>query len=323
MPLSNRDPWNGATRVAGWRRLREEQAEAMRDSLNHVARHTLRTGFVWLALAVALAIPSVFVLLGDGLAVLTRDQAEQLQASIYLLADLGEERSATVAQRIGSMPEVEAWTTTSPEAALRELENTLGADLDGALGGENPLPMRLDVTLRATAGDEAQLRFVDRVRTLPEVDAVVAEWRWRERVREVLSLFQRFAWVLGLLLAAGAVMVAHASVRMAVESRISEIQVFVLLGADRGTVRRPFTWLGVLYGAGGGLLAAMMVSAILLIIEPALQRLLASYGTVTFETGFGFGFSLLLLLAGTLLGLLGAVLAAREGTARAEQIDVW
>ena len=66
------------------------------------------------------------------------------------------------------------------------------------------------------------------------------------------------------------------------------------------------------YGLGGGLVAAMLLSIGLLMIETPLERLLGSYQRSLEIHGFGGLFLLALLSIGGLLGVAGALLAARQ-----------
>ena len=107
-------------------------------------------------------------------------------------------------------------------------------------------------------------------------------------------------------------LVTATSVRLAIEARLEELRVLKLVGATERQLRRPFLYFGALYGIGGGLVAAMLLSVGLLTIEAPLERLLGSYQRSLEIHGFGGTFLLALLSIGGILGVAGALLAARQ-----------
>lgn len=84
-----------------------------------------------------------------------------------------------------------------------------------------------------------------------------------------------------------------------------------LVGATDPQIRRPFLYYGLCYGLGGGLVAAMLISLCLVIVETPLTKLLGSYSRDLELAGFDPIFLSALLLIGGVLGVGGARMAAR------------
>ncbi|MCY3839973.1 MAG: hypothetical protein OXH09_15195, partial [Gammaproteobacteria bacterium] len=122
----------------------------------------------------------------------------------------------------------------------------------------------------------------------------------------------RLYWSLTAILGLGAVLIAGATVRLAIEARLEEVKVLTLVGAGRGYVRRPFLYLGAAYGLGGAVIAAMAISALLLFLEEPLVRLFGSYGRDLETSGFDPIFHVVLLASGGALGVLGAIVASSQ-----------
>ena len=89
-----------------------------------------------------------------------------------------------------------------------------------------------------------------------------------------------------------------------------------LVGATAGQIRRPFLYLGLWYGLGGGLLGALVLSFGMGAITRPLQTLSVSYGVDIQVAGFDPGLIGGLVASGALLGVLGAAISARRSTAR-------
>jgi cell division transport system permease protein len=120
------------------------------------------------------------------------------------------------------------------------------------------------------------------------------------------------------LFSCGAVLVTATSARLAIETRLDELRVMKLVGATDAYIRRPFLYLGALYGVGGGLLAAMLISAVLVVLEAPLATLFGSYGGQLESGGFDLTFFAGLLVVGGLLGIGGALLAVYQRLANLE-----
>jgi len=176
----------------------------------------------------------------------------------------------------------------------------------------NPLPNSLKVTL-ASSADVLDLQNVARaLGSQAGVDEVVIEKTWLERLAALSSLVNRLGMVLGVMFALGAVLVTATSVRLAIEARLDELRVQKLVGASNAFLRRPFLYFGLLYGLGGALIALMLLSAVLLVLEAPLAALLGSYGNSLNIIGFDARFLVGLLLLGGVLGLFGAILASQQ-----------
>ena len=128
----------------------------------------------------------------------------------------------------------------------------------------------------------------------------------------ISEVVTRLGLFLGVLFAAGAVLVTASSVRLAMESQLERLRLLKLVGATNGQIRRPFLYYGALYGFGGAVIAMMLISALLLVLEAPLARLLSSYGAPLKFSGFDPTFLVGLMLIGSGLGILGALVAAGQ-----------
>jgi cell division transport system permease protein len=155
-------------------------------------------------------------------------------------------------------------------------------------------------------------RLATRLKAAAGVDEVSIEKTWLERLRAMTQILTRLGWVLAGMFGLGAVLVTATSVRLAIEARLEELKVMKLVGASDAYIRRPFLYFGLFYGLGGGLAAAMLISGVLRVVETPLSALLGSYGENAQLTGLNVAFFGGLLVIGGLLGVCGALLAARQ-----------
>ena len=95
------------------------------------------------------------------------------------------------------------------------------------------------------------------------------------------------------------------TVRFAIDSQLDELKVMKLVGASDAQLRRPFLYFGAVYGAGGGLVAAMLVSLGLIVLERPLLDLLGSFDQTLVLSGFDATFLVSLVGLGAVLGTAG------------------
>ena len=305
-----KDPWplERAGLGAWWR----DHGRVARETMNFVSARLGTSFLVWLLVGIALALPAGLYLLQVNLSEMTRDWEGRPGLSVYFEHGAQATQLTEFARRIERRDDVEAVHIIDQEQALAEFKafGGLGDALD--LLGENPLPASARAILAPGATVEDLAAIARLAGQMDGVAEVVQEATWLRRVLDLSVLVTRLGIVLALLFAVGAVLVTATSVRLAIEARLEEVRVLRLVGATAGQIRRPFLYFGAIYGLGGAVIAAMLLSLILLVTEQPLADLLASYGQGLELAGFDPIFLLTLLGVGLFLGVMGSLVAARQ-----------
>ncbi len=149
-----------------------------------------------------------------------------------------------------------------------------------------------------------------RLAELPSVEQAQLDLQWVERLGAILKLGEHFVFGLTLLLVILALLlVIGNTIRLHIENRRSEIEVIKLVGGTDSYVRRPFLYMGALYGVGAGLLAWLVLAFGLDWLNDAVVRLAGLYGSDFALGGVPSGDGLSLLLGAIFLGYIGAWLA--------------
>ena len=196
----------------------------------------------------------------------------------------------------------------SREQALAEFQEHSG--LGDALRElpDNPLPGSLLVTPEVVDKDTL-VALLDELKALPQVQQAQLDLLWIERLAAILQMGQHFIFALSVLLIAALLLVVGNTIRLHIENRRIEIEVIKLVGGTDGYVRRPFLYMGVLYGLAGGILAWLLLAFGLEWLNESVVQLAQLYGSdfslsgIPTEDGFS------LLLGAVLLGYIGAWLA--------------
>jgi cell division transport system permease protein len=274
---------------------------------------------VWLLIGIALALPGGLYLLQVNLAAIADRWEGKPGISVYFEVGVGEAAARAVEQDLAREEAVERVVLVTADAALAEFQKYAGvADALSHLGS-NPLPASLRVVLEDGTRPVEFDRIATKLRAARGVDEVTIERTWLERLEAMTRVVRRLSWILAALFALGAVLVTATSVRLAIESRLEELKVMKLVGANDAYLRRPFLYFGLLYGLGGGLAGAMLISAVLLVIESPLAALVGSYGSRLEVEGLTSGYFLGLFALGGLLGVCGALVAVRQ---RLRHLDI-
>lgn len=279
----------------------DHHVHSLLSSLGRMLRKPWATGLTVGVMAIAFALPLGLWAILSNLSQFTGDVQQSRQVSVYMKPGTALERAQALATDLRARPDVARVDVRSADDGLRELREQGGlADAAEALG-ENPLPHLLRVTPR---GDDAPLAAA--LQTLPDVDVVQQDAAWRQRLDRWLTLGERIAWVLAVLLGLGALLVVGNTVRLDIQSRRDEIEVLQLLGATGGFVRRPFLYLGACYGLLSGLIALALLSGAELALREPIARLAQAYGSAFRLQGFDPIRAAVAVLGAGLLGWLGA-----------------
>lgn len=280
---------------AGWQQVRSNPVAAMMGIA---------------VLGVALGFPAIlYALLSNQAAVLSAWGGEPT-LTVFLKTDTGDEAARLASQDIERMPAFKQVTRITPEQALAEFVAIAGIE-PGSFAEQNPLPYVLVVTPRANAfadpGEDALRQLIKQV---SQVEQVVIDHAWLERLAALTRLSSRLTIIIALLLGVAAILVVGNTIRSLVLAQLSEIEVYATVGATPAFIRRPFIYSGAIHGLAAGVLAVIVVEIVLLALRGPINEFTGAYLNDYVFTGPSLTFLLALLLGGGLIGVGGAWLGA-------------
>lgn len=314
-----RDPW---PRLSGgplaWCR---DHVRVARESARFVSLRIGTTLLVWLLVGIALALPGGLYLLQANLGAMSAGWEGRPGLSVYFELGAPTDAVESLAALLGTRTEVESVAVITAAEALEEFQQYSGVADALEMLEDNPLPASLRATLKLRSDPAALEALAKSLQGETGVAEVVVERTWLERISDISQVVRRLGGMLGVLFGIGALLVTATSVRLAIETRLEELRVLKLVGATDAQIRRPLLYFGALYGLGGGLFAAMIISLGLVLIEEPLTQLAGSYGQDLEVVAFDGAFLLAILGIGAFLGVLGAVVAARQRLAGLEVVS--
>lgn len=304
-----------ADQYRGW--IRHHRLSAA-DSLARVIDKPLASLMTWLVIGIALALPVALDVALDNAGALSEGWDSPTQISLFLADDVDDAGAAALAQEIGTRDGVAAARYVSREDALAEFSALSGfGDILESLD-ENPLPSLVLVDPAPGLDSEGTAALRAQLAGNPGVAEAVLDMAWLQRLNSLMALARRLVLAMGALLVLGVVLILGNTIRLAIENRRDEIVIVKLVGGSNPFVRRPFLYTGLWYGVGGGLMAALLVSAALWYLDGPVTELAALYKSTFSLGGLGVMGALNLVLLGGGLGLAGAWLAVTRHLADIE-----
>jgi len=175
---------------------------------------------------------------------------------------------------------------------------------------QNPLPASLEITPTAEGSTlEGARALVARLTTLPETDEVGGGVDWIER----FAHGQRLLWVFGLgvgaVLALAAILTVTTATTLVLHARRDEMEIMRLVGAPEHVVRMPLLLQGMMQGLMGAVLAVWVLIVCYALLGPRLEPLVSEVLGVARLAFLPPLTIVALMLAGTLLGGIGGLLA--------------
>jgi cell division transport system permease protein len=268
------------------------------------------TATVVLMLALLAALAIVISGLNSGL--------EFIESKVGVTVQLGDdvqvdERRQLVAE-VGALPGVASVDYVSPDQAMRRLEEAYretGQELETG-GADIQLFASLEIRL---ADPEASGTIATALRDHPDVERILTKQAEYDTLLGVINAIRTIGLVVVGLVGLTVLFMIINTIRIAVYSRATEIEIMRLVGASDSFIRWPFILEGVLCGLIGAVVTIIGVAAIWSPIQPAMVSVFQMPTAVSAQ--FLTTLSLLLFAVGLGVGALGSWISVRSYLAAA------
>jgi len=236
-----------------------------------------------------------------------------VEQKVQVVADLkdGTPESAvsTLQSKIAAMPEVIDVAYVSKDEALRryqENRQARGEEDQTSFLGVNPLPASLEVRLRKA--DDFDI-VTTALRADPNVQRVTNIAKLADQVATISQVLRTVGVALLAVIGAIVLFIVINTIRLAVVGRAEEIEIMRLVGASDAFIRWPFVFEGAFVGLiGAGVTLAILAGA----ADPLSRFMFDFFRILPLSLGsIARDVSLLVLGAGTGLGILGAWISVR------------
>jgi cell division transport system permease protein len=279
--------------------------------LQRLKSHWLNTITICMVIGITVTLPGLLFVALDNLQDMSRSIKQDAQISAFLKPAVNANIVQRLINDVEALPQVKEVRFVTKEEAIKQLGNQfLQKDLLADLP-QNPLPDALFITLTDT--QPASVKPVQELlQKRGEVDELVIDSVWIERLHSMLVLGKRIALIFASLLGIAMITVISNTVRMQVLTHEAEIEVSRLIGATHSFIRRPFLYMGGVYGFGGGVIAVALLFVIVWNLRQPVQLLANNYQS-NFQLVFHlFNVGGLMLVATTIIGWIAAFIALTQ-----------
>ncbi|HEY0561741.1 MAG TPA: permease-like cell division protein FtsX [Methylophilus sp.] len=253
-----------------------QHAQALSLVIGRLRAQTLSTLLICAVIGVTVAIPSLMYVAIHNVSQLVSEVKKDAQMSVFLKPDIDRARVQSLEKTLTNHPAIASARFVAKKEALNQLiASSNNPELIATLDN-NPLPDAFFIQPKSI--EKATIDALKtELNTLDGVAEVIVDSGWMNRLNSLLGLGQQAAWLLGLLLGFGLIAVISNTIRMQILTHKEEIEVSRLIGATNSFIRRPFLYLGTLYGMGGGLLACCILWLVVTLFNQTVTQIAAEY----------------------------------------------
>jgi cell division transport system permease protein len=273
------------------------------ESVSGFKRTKLSSIVSIMTVCIALLLLGVFVIVTSNTARFVEGLRAKVELEAFLREPVSHVELDSLRAGVRAIDGVATVTYVSKEEAAKIFRQEFGEDILDVLTF-NPLPPSLRIGLAPGSATTAGTRAVSsRVAAMAGVDTVIYRRALIELIDQRAEQFNSITLGLGLLIGISAILLVSNTIRLAIYAKRRLIRTMELVGATWAFIRLPFLLEGMLQGILGGAVAAALLYAGIERLMPAVSREIAAYIQVRP------GFYLLILAAGTALGVVGSVIS--------------
>jgi cell division transport system permease protein len=244
----------------------------IRETIIGFRSSILLSALSMLTVATSLFLIGIFFLFHINLNQIMIDLDRRVQMIIYLRDDAPRDAVERIRVDLFENEAAKSAIYVGKEEALVRVREELREDsilLENL--SVNPLPPSLEVDFKeGYLREEVVLSLAESLKGNGSVESVDYGGMWLSKLRLVRTLITAISGVGGVVLLAIAIVVIGSAIRMAVFSRRTELLVMKMVGSTDWTIEGPFLVEGLIKGAVGGTLAAVLSDVVYRLVDSRL-----------------------------------------------------
>ena len=292
----------------------------VRESVQNFRRNWVMTLGAVITIYLSLLLVGIFLVTGVLVNSVVKSVEDKVTIQVFLKDGAATADVNGLQQKLLANALVQGVEYTSKDDALAKFKEDMkqSPEIIDQLEG-NPLPASLDVTLKDPRTVEDMVKAIKADTLFTKVadrpDNPEESLKYGQQVVKKLFAFTRVIRTLEIafviMLAAVSLIFINNTIRIAIYARRKEIGIMRLVGASNWFIRTPFLLEGVLQSLIGASLAILSIIGLQAAIMPRLGEALP-FLPVTMNASATAQISLMLILAGVFIGLIGSGFALRR-----------
>ena len=243
-------------------------------------RARLATLFTVSSVGIVLSLPLGLYTLSANLNSASEFVKSTPEVTIFVSKNASEDSITELSASIHQLPEVNQVSVITADEALEEFKSITGIESIIEYVPENPLPTVFIVQpLELNSSPNEIQRLATTLQEFELVDAVEVDFEWLRRFYSIIGLVNIVFNIVSILLISAAVLLICNTTRLSISSRQDEIMVVDQIGGTKSFIRRPFVYIAVMQSLFGVAIAATIVEAIRLTLEPYVAQLADLYAS--------------------------------------------
>lgn len=288
-----------------------QHAQALGLVTKRMRENLLASCLMFIVMGVTLCLPGTLYVIVDNLNRLAGSMQSDPQISLFLKLDADSATVSAVGERLATHANIESHRFASKESAWEQLQQNPETAGVAANLEKNPLPDAYFVTPKALTPVEVE-NLQAELQQWDGVELAQLDTSWIKRLNALLQLGKKGILVLVVLLGFALIVIIGNTIRLQILTQREEIEVSKLIGATDSFIRRPFLYAGTIYGFGGGLVAWLLLVAIISLFNLSVADLAELYAS-----GFRLDLpstqtSLLIIASAVFLSWLGSYIAVNR-----------
>ncbi|MFA7209174.1 MAG: permease-like cell division protein FtsX [Parcubacteria group bacterium] len=294
----------------------------IRRTFREAIQNFIRNGWLSIAtvsiLILSLYVLSVFFVVTSAANDIMKDVQGKVNISIYFKPDVSEQTITEIKADLENSSEVKSVEYISKEQALADFKRNNASEpiilqsLD-EIGG-NPLLASLVVKASDSTRYQAISDRISQASFIGEISRINYGKNKEiiDRLNGIVATIKKIGTTLGVLFVAISLLITFNAVRITIYTHKQEIEIMRLVGASNLFIRLPFIFEGFIYGVVGTVFSMLLLFLSVKFVSPYVSSAVPSSNLVAFYLG---NFGALLggqLILGTLLGVIGSLIAMRK-----------
>lgn len=295
-----------------------QHAQALDLVTKRMRENLLATILMFVLMGVTLCLPGTLYVIVDNLNRLAGSMQSEPQISLFLKLDAESGTVSEIDDKLAAHSSVESHRFASKETAWEQLQQNAETATVAANLESNPLPDAYFITPKTLSPEEIESLQAE-LQQWEGVELAQLDTSWIKRLNAILQLGKKGILVLVILLGFALIVIIGNTIRLQILTQREEIEVSKLIGATDSFIRRPFLYAGTIYGFGGGIVAWLLLVAIISLFNLSVADLAELYAS-----GFRLDLpstqtSLLIIASAVLLSWLGSYIAVNRSL---KQLDL-
>ncbi|MCL6457121.1 MAG: permease-like cell division protein FtsX, partial [Gorillibacterium sp.] len=229
--------------------------------LREGGKSVFRNGWMTFAsvssITISLFILGLFLILGLNLSHLLGQIENDITITTFMELNVPSDTVQELGVTIKKLPGVKTVTFISKEEAIIEMRKTMGDELEGLSGDNNPLPDAYEVQIKEPRDIESiagQISALNDGRESPVIDEVKYDKGTIDALFKATAIVRYIAIVFVVCLVFTSMFLISNTIKLTILARSREIKIMKLVGATNSFIRWPFFIEGAMIGFMGAII---------------------------------------------------------------------